>query len=60
MIRRHIGFIGTQSLDWRVRLARGLSQNSFRVSRVLVKRAKWSQENKHFPAYYSFMNFRDL
>ena len=27
----------TQSLDWRVRLAHGLSQCSFRVSRVIVK-----------------------
>ena len=30
----------TQSLQWRVHLARELSQCSFRVSRVLVKRAQ--------------------
>ena len=44
----------------RVHLARGLSPYSFRVSRVLVKRASRSQENIHFHAYYLFMNFREL
>ena len=33
----------TQSLHWRVSLARELSQYSFRVSRVLVKRVQLSQ-----------------
>ena len=48
------------SLSMRVHLARGLSPYSFRVSRVLVKRASRSQENMHFHAYYLFMNFREL
>ena len=37
---------GTQSLNWRVRLARELSQYLFRVSRLLVKRVQWCQEIK--------------
>ena len=32
--------VRTQSLNWRVSRARELSQYSFRVSRVLVKRAQ--------------------
>ena len=50
----------TQSLNWRVCLARGIFQYSFRVSRTLVKRTKWNQENKHFHAYFLFISFRDL